>query len=60
MDYASGTGHVSSPTTSMFPVHPDVRLKHLPFYDVVAELMKPTSLGMSQKYNGKSWKKFII
>ncbi|XP_041372935.1 E3 SUMO-protein ligase PIAS2-like isoform X3 [Gigantopelta aegis] len=26
------------------PVHPDVRFKHLPFYDVLGELMKPTSL----------------
>ena len=37
-----------SPHTSslgMLPVHPDVKLKHLPFYDCITELMKPTSLG---------------
>ncbi|XP_070543376.1 E3 SUMO-protein ligase PIAS1-like isoform X2 [Ptychodera flava] len=26
------------------PIHPDVKLKHLPFFDVVDELIKPTSL----------------
>ncbi|XP_055885401.1 E3 SUMO-protein ligase PIAS2-like isoform X3 [Biomphalaria glabrata] len=26
------------------PVNPDVKLKHLPFYDVLGELMKPSSL----------------
>ncbi|XP_071167505.1 E3 SUMO-protein ligase PIAS2-like isoform X2 [Mytilus edulis] len=44
LDYSSGASLVSPAQSSMFPVHPDVRLKHLPFYDVVAELMKPTSL----------------
>lgn len=27
-----------------YPVNPDVRFKELPFYDVLAELLKPTSL----------------
>ncbi|XP_077988853.1 E3 SUMO-protein ligase PIAS2-like [Glandiceps talaboti] len=34
----------SIPQTSTLPVHPDVKLKHLPFYDVLDELIKPTSL----------------
>lgn len=51
LDYSSGSSLVSPAQSSMFPVHPDVRLKHLPFYDVVAELMKPTSLGIYRYYN---------
>ncbi|XP_045501673.1 E3 SUMO-protein ligase PIAS3 isoform X2 [Colias croceus] len=27
-----------------FPVHPDVKFKKLPFYDVLAELMKPSTM----------------
>ncbi|XP_028171424.1 E3 SUMO-protein ligase PIAS2 isoform X13 [Ostrinia furnacalis] len=35
-----------SPSTQMppFPVHPDVKFKKLPFYDVMAELMKPSTM----------------
>ncbi|KAL0869656.1 hypothetical protein ABMA27_005905 [Loxostege sticticalis] len=35
-----------SPSTTMppFPVHPDVKFKKLPFYDVMAELMKPSTM----------------
>ncbi|XP_066594390.1 E3 SUMO-protein ligase PIAS1 [Prorops nasuta] len=29
---------------SQYPVHPDVRLKKLPFFDLMAELLKPSSL----------------
>ncbi|KAF1630746.1 E3 SUMO-protein ligase PIAS3, partial [Eudyptes filholi] len=29
------------------PVHPDVKMKRLPFYDVYDELIKPTTLGTS-------------
>lgn len=29
---------------SQYPVHPDVRLKKLPFFDLLAELLKPSSL----------------
>ncbi|XP_015125936.1 E3 SUMO-protein ligase PIAS3 [Diachasma alloeum] len=29
---------------SQYPVHPDVRLKKLPFYDLLGELLKPSSL----------------
>jgi len=31
---------------SSYPVHPDVRLKRLPFFDLMGELLKPSSLGM--------------
>ena len=27
------------------PVHPDVKMQRLPFYDVYDELIKPTTLG---------------
>ncbi|XP_043277598.1 E3 SUMO-protein ligase PIAS4 isoform X2 [Venturia canescens] len=29
---------------AQYPVHPDVRLKKLPFFDLLAELLKPSSL----------------
>jgi len=34
----------SSMLTNSSPFHPDVRLKHLPFYDLKKELLKPSSL----------------
>ncbi|KAK7116027.1 E3 SUMO-protein ligase PIAS2-like isoform X1 [Littorina saxatilis] len=33
-----------NPAPSGIPVHPDVRFKRLPFYDILGELLKPTSL----------------
>lgn len=30
--------------TSQYPIHPDVRLKKLPFFDLLGELLKPSSL----------------
>lgn len=27
-----------------FPIHPDVRFKRLPFFDILADLIKPSSL----------------
>ncbi|KAK2584536.1 hypothetical protein KPH14_006905 [Odynerus spinipes] len=30
--------------SGQYPVHPDVRLKKLPFFDLLAELLKPSSL----------------
>uniref|UniRef100_A0A673KP23 E3 SUMO-protein ligase PIAS2-like n=1 Tax=Sinocyclocheilus rhinocerous TaxID=307959 RepID=A0A673KP23_9TELE len=33
------------PTPLMAPVHPDVQMKSLPFYDVLDVLIKPSSLG---------------
>ncbi|XP_065582150.1 E3 SUMO-protein ligase PIAS3-like isoform X2 [Artemia franciscana] len=39
------TGFVSfKESTSSTPLHPDVRLKKNPFYDVLAEIVKPSSL----------------
>ena len=35
---------------SSYPVHPDVRLKRLPFFDLMGELLKPSSLGMQAVY----------
>lgn len=32
--------------TSQLPIHPDVKLKPLPFYDLVAALLKPSTLGL--------------
>ncbi|KAL1513790.1 hypothetical protein ABEB36_003151 [Hypothenemus hampei] len=34
----------SSVLSSSFPVHPDVRFKRLPFYDILADLIKPSTL----------------
>lgn len=44
MDFTTAQRMVEQPSTMGIPVHPDVRLKHLPFYDCITELMKPTSL----------------
>lgn len=30
-----------------YPIYPDVRFKHLPFYDMLGELLKPASLSKS-------------
>lgn len=32
------------PAQQTFPVHPDVKLKKLPFFDTLAELLRPSSL----------------
>ncbi|CAM1154511.1 PIAS2 (predicted) [Pycnogonum litorale] len=37
-------GGGSGGAAGSYPVHPDVRLKPLPFYDIMADLMRPTSL----------------
>lgn len=34
-------------TSALHPVHPDIKLQKLPFYDLLDELIKPTSLGKS-------------
>ena len=31
--------------SASYPINPDVKLKKLPFYDILAELLKPSSLG---------------
>jgi len=49
-EYAKAASSVSPGAASLgtkIPTHPDVVLKTLPFFDVMAELMKPTSLAPS-------------
>ena len=47
LDYRKQVGGADalSPGGSVIPVHPDVTFKRLPFYDIMGELLKPTSLG---------------
>lgn len=40
--------------TSQLPIHPDVKLKPLPFYDQVAPLLKPSTLGLWSYVLGKN------
>uniref|UniRef100_A0A3Q3MVP4 Protein inhibitor of activated STAT 1 n=1 Tax=Labrus bergylta TaxID=56723 RepID=A0A3Q3MVP4_9LABR len=40
----TGLTHHLSNSTTLHPVHPDVKLQRLPFYDMLDELIKPTSL----------------
>jgi len=40
----SGSSSLTVPADRLMPVHPDVRLKPLPFYDVLAEVLKPSTL----------------
>ncbi|XP_063612614.1 E3 SUMO-protein ligase PIAS2-like [Penaeus indicus] len=43
----SATGYTSLTSNShnsSFPINPDVKLKKLPFYDILGELLKPSSL----------------
>lgn len=35
-----------APNPNQYPVHPDVKFKRLPFYDILGELIKPSSLSM--------------
>lgn len=37
--------NMQQPTPLMPPVHPDIQMKSLPFYDVLDVLIKPSSLG---------------
>lgn len=41
------TMNLQQPPALIPPVHPDVQMKPLPFYDVLDVLIKPSSLGMS-------------
>uniref|UniRef100_A0A8C7JNN4 Protein inhibitor of activated STAT 1 n=1 Tax=Oncorhynchus kisutch TaxID=8019 RepID=A0A8C7JNN4_ONCKI len=41
----SGLAHHLPTSATLHPVHPDVKLQRLPFYDMLDELIKPTSLG---------------
>lgn len=38
--------NLQQPTPLIPPVHPDVQMKPLPFYDVLDVLIKPSSLGL--------------
>ncbi|KAF7212439.1 E3 SUMO-protein ligase PIAS1 isoform X1 [Nothobranchius furzeri] len=40
----AGLTHHLSTMATLHPVHPDVKLQRLPFYDMLDELIKPTSL----------------
>ncbi|XP_061671395.1 E3 SUMO-protein ligase PIAS1-like isoform X1 [Syngnathoides biaculeatus] len=40
----TGLAHHMFATVPLHPVHPDVKLQRLPFYDMLDELVKPTSL----------------
>ncbi|XP_068172164.1 E3 SUMO-protein ligase PIAS1-like isoform X2 [Antennarius striatus] len=40
----TGLTHHLSGSTTLHPVHPDVKLQRLPFYDMLDELIKPTTL----------------
>ncbi|XP_034385277.1 E3 SUMO-protein ligase PIAS1-like isoform X2 [Cyclopterus lumpus] len=40
----TGLTHHLSGSATLHPVHPDVKLQRLPFYDMLDELIKPTSL----------------
>ncbi|XP_045081201.1 E3 SUMO-protein ligase PIAS1 isoform X2 [Coregonus clupeaformis] len=40
----SGLTHHLPTSATLHPVHPDVKLQRLPFYDMLDELIKPTSL----------------
>ena len=42
--YTSKQAPSSSASQQPFPVHPDVRLKKLPFFDSIAELLRPSTL----------------
>jgi len=42
--YAGRSAGVSAAATRTVPVHPDIKFVKLPFFDVHAELLKPTSL----------------
>lgn len=44
----TGLTHQLSTSATLHPVHPDVKLQRLPFYDMLDELIKPTSLGEQQ------------
>ncbi|CAG9839813.1 unnamed protein product [Diabrotica balteata] len=44
MAYSQTKQQQQSVLTGNFPIHPDVTLRRLPFYDVLADLVKPSSL----------------
>ena len=43
---AGGYSSISANShNSSYPINPDVKLKKLPFYDILGELLKPSTLG---------------
>lgn len=45
MPYSAAAAALSAQQlTASYPINPDVKLKKLPFYDILAELLKPASL----------------
>lgn len=48
-----------SPNNS-YPISPDVRLKKLPFYDILGELLKPSTLGKFFFFLTKVYKMLIF
>lgn len=52
--------NMQQPSSLMPPVHPDVQMKSLPFYDVLDVLIKPSSLGPSTVQRFHQEKYFIF
>ncbi|XP_042612549.1 E3 SUMO-protein ligase PIAS2 isoform X4 [Cyprinus carpio] len=54
--------NMQQPTPLMAPVHPDVQMKSLPFYDVLDVLIKPSSLGThaGQRYHHEKYFIFAL
>lgn len=54
--------NLQAPAPLMPPVHPDVHMKPLPFYDVLDILIKPSSLGAStaQRYHQEKYFIFAL
>lgn len=40
----SAAGSYAAALSNIYPVNPDVKLKRLPFYDIISELLKPSTL----------------
>ncbi|XP_017292555.1 E3 SUMO-protein ligase PIAS2 isoform X2 [Kryptolebias marmoratus] len=54
--------NLQQPVPLLPPVHPDVQMKPLPFYDVLDVLIKPSSLGLStaQRYHQEKYFIFAL
>ena len=61
MEYGGGMNNMRGMITQApMPVNPDVKLKRLPFYDVLGELMKPSTLSKQLVFSSCIPKLFII
>uniref|UniRef100_A0A669DJB1 Protein inhibitor of activated STAT, 2 n=1 Tax=Oreochromis niloticus TaxID=8128 RepID=A0A669DJB1_ORENI len=58
----TSTMNLQQPAPLIPPVHPDVQMKPLPFYDVLDVLIKPSSLGAStaQRYHQEKYFIFAL